>query len=153
MSQCPFHSTTLFLLPTTLTGLWRLANMGTLQGSTHLNPILSWSVDDERWRLVPSKSKDIQPGTWFVVSLISPGEGMGLVHGGLSDYKLMCYSFMALETKYPMKLVRQIDWWIFHSLISLSPQGQGGSLWKDLLPAQFLVPVRLTECLSVIPLF
>ena len=34
-------------------------------------------------------------------------------------------AFVPLETEYPLKLVRQIDQWIFHSLSSLTPQGQG----------------------------
>lgn len=38
-----------------------------------------------------------------------------------------CYvtGFVALETESPAKLVRQIDQWIFHSLINLTPHRQG----------------------------
>ena len=46
-----------FLFPTTLTGICRLANMGAPQGPTSLNPVLSWSVDDEGRRYVPQKKK------------------------------------------------------------------------------------------------
>ena len=56
-----------FLLPTTLTGICRLANMGSPQGPTSLNPVLSWSVGDEGRRSLPPKNKDIGPDTWFGV--------------------------------------------------------------------------------------
>lgn len=59
---------------------------------------------------------------------------------------------VALGTESPVKLVRQIDQWIFHSLINLTPDRQGPHR-KGSLTCQFLIPRRVTVGPAVTPLF
>lgn len=104
--------------------------MGPPQGPTSLNPVLSWSVDDEGRRYVPRKKKKGYKARHMLWGLVDFSWRMHWVSvvwhmEALVTISWCVTTFVPLETENPLKLVRQIDQWIFHSLFSLSPQGQG----------------------------
>lgn len=139
-SQCPFYPTTSFLyFPQYLLGCACLPMWTRHRGQ------LPWILFSHRgWVMkkdlfpkregIQSQACNTGPG-WFLLekSWVSWEWYMGL-----GDLSRCVTGFVALGTECPLKLVRQIDQWIFHSLISLTPQRQGSHRRNSLWPANSL---------------